>query len=82
MVRREHALAVLSKARVFVALTDDIEHHAQELNRLGFKPLLPDTSRHVKMDIENREVAETIQSTLALDDGHVVGRLAQDRGLV
>ena len=39
MVRREHALAVLSKARVFVALTDDVERHAQELNRLGFKAL-------------------------------------------
>ena len=62
---------------------DAIHLHELGLDRLPDPQiLLPDTSRHVKMDIENREVAETIQSTLALDDGHVVGRLAQDRGLV
>lgn len=39
MPRREHALAVLSRAGIFVALTDDIEQRARELIRQGLKIL-------------------------------------------
>ncbi len=39
MVRREHALAVLAKAALFVKLTDPIEQRAQDLTNEGFKPL-------------------------------------------
>lgn len=39
MVRREHALAVLSKAAHFVELTDGIEQRAEMLVSQGFKSL-------------------------------------------
>jgi len=39
MVRREHAMAVLSKASLLVELTDPIEQRAQVLVSQGFKPL-------------------------------------------
>lgn len=39
MARREHAMAVLSKASLLVELTDPIEQRAQVLVSQGFKPL-------------------------------------------
>jgi len=38
-LRKEHALAVLSRAVEFIHLTETIEKRAQELNAQGFKPL-------------------------------------------
>lgn len=36
---REYALEVLSKAKLFVILNDQIENRAKELNVIGIKPL-------------------------------------------
>ena len=38
-MRREHALAVLSKARNHIKLSDEAEERAKRLVALGFKPL-------------------------------------------
>ncbi|RME11203.1 MAG: PIN domain-containing protein [Ardenticatenia bacterium] len=38
-LRKEYALAVLSKAIEHIRLTKDIEQRAKDLNRLGVKPL-------------------------------------------
>ena len=38
-LRKEHALAVLSRAVEFIHLTETIEKRAQDLNARGFKPL-------------------------------------------
>lgn len=39
IARKEYALEVLSKAKLFVVLNDRIENRAKELNIIGIKPL-------------------------------------------
>ena len=38
-IRRDYALEVLSKAKTFVMLNEQVEERARELERLGIKPL-------------------------------------------